>query len=418
MNEKIAMKYCDGFAMCEHNGLIIIANTVTGLNFKMTKECFEILDRCISHRVTFEEFYKWFQDPEDCEYFKKILEVIVKYGIIVPENHKDKMTITLEITNRCNLRCRHCCMDASPVSEDTDLSTEEWKQIIDKFMPLDLEYLTITGGEPLVRQDIFEIAAYAKETLGIPLQLMSNATLINENNADRLLELFDDFSFSLDGADEKSCSAVRGQGVFERAMKAINLMKSKGMKHFSLSLTEVKQNKDSVDDFIKLAEEMGAEPIIRNFDVVGRAKEHLELLPEDVDAAYLPFLPPYPDGKDYFPPNDMPMCISCGAMEKKMAIGHDGTLYPCISMLHPQFRMGNIKDIDDFGRYIVNKEYMATDGYQFFCNMHPARSEECSSCPVRLFCDSCVQYTFLMKHHPKCSEFCEVKRRELIRVWQ
>lgn len=418
MNENIVMKYCDSFEKCEYNGLIVIANTLTGLNFKMTKECFEILDKCISMRITFEEFYKWFEAPEDREYFKKMLEIIVKYGILVPEDHKEKMAVFLEITNRCNLKCRHCCMDAEPLSVNNDLSTDEWKRIIDKLVPLDLEYVTITGGEPLVRDDILEIAEYAKETLGISLQLMSNATLINENNADRLLELFDDFSFSLDGADEESCSAVRGKGVFGRAMKAITLMKEKGMKHFSLSLTEVKQNKNCVDDFIRLTEEMGAEPVIRNFDVIGRAKEHLELLPDDVDSAYLPFLPPYPEGKDYFPPNDMPMCISCGAMEKKVAIGYDGTIYPCISMLHPQFKIGNIRNINDFGTYIANKEYTLSEGYQFFCNMHPARSEECSSCPVRLFCDSCVQYTFLMKHHPKCAEFCELKRKELIRVWK
>lgn len=308
-------------------------------------------------------------------------------------------------------------MDAAPASEDSDLPTEIWKQIIDKLDGIGITSLMFTGGEPLMRKDFFELAEYAREKLNVPLQLMSNATLITPENADRIAGLFDDYSFSLDGADEESCAAVRGCGVFDRAMRGINLMRDRGIKHFSLSFTEVKQNQHALDKFYKLTAEMGADPVVRNFDVVGRAKEHLELLPDDIDSVFEPTLADYPNGKNYFPPDDMPMCISCGAIRAKFAIGHEGNIYPCISLVQPEFVMGNILETDDFKDFYKNKRYMDSDGFRLFYNMHPAYSSDCAECPVKLFCDSCVQYTYRLKNHPDREKFCDRKRKELMKVW-
>lgn len=82
------MRYCDGFCTSEYNGLVIIANTMTGMNFKMTEECFGILNEFIRRKVTIDEFLTWFQDNEDRAYFEKVLEVLTKYFIIVPEDDK------------------------------------------------------------------------------------------------------------------------------------------------------------------------------------------------------------------------------------------------------------------------------------------------------------------------------------------
>lgn len=74
------MRYCDGFCTSEYNGLVIIANTMTGMNFKMTEECFGILNEFIRRKVTIDEFLTWFQDNEDRAYFEKVLEVLTVFS--------------------------------------------------------------------------------------------------------------------------------------------------------------------------------------------------------------------------------------------------------------------------------------------------------------------------------------------------
>lgn len=416
LNKKI--KYCENFKKSEYKELVIIANISNGMNFKMSKECFTLLDDCIKSNKTLSEFLELFEEEEDRKYFEKLLEIIVSYKIVVSETSKKTYVPVLELTNRCNLRCNHCCMEAVSVNKSDDLSTDEWKGIIDKLVGMDLDYVTMTGGEPLIRKDLFEIAEYAKLKLKVPLQLMSNATMIHADNADRLLDLFDDFSFSLDGADEESCSAVRGRGVFQMALNGIEIMKQKGMEHFSLSFTKVKQNEKYVDSFIRLAEELGAIPMIRNFDVVGRAKEHLELLPKDIDEQFCPVIsePSGPDGHYY--PESMPMCVSCTAADNKMCIAHDGSIYPCQILIYPEFLICNAKDIDSIVEFWNNGKQYSTEGYKNFAEVHTAHSSSCKDCPVRLFCDNCILYTYLMKNRDNFEELCKRKREGLMPIWR
>lgn len=414
-NNKI--QYCDYFEMSEYNGLVIIANTNNGMNFKMTKECFEILDKCIKSNIKLNEFLNSFEDEEDRKYFQRILETIMRYGIVVSGTIEKSYVPVLELTNRCNLRCNHCCIDAVSYNQNDDLSTNDWKKIIDKLVGMNLQFITITGGEPLVREDFFEIAEYAKLTLGVPMQLMSNATLISEDNANRLLSLFDDFSFSLDGSDEESCAAVRGKGVFHSALRGIEIMKKKGMESFSVSFTKVKQNEKNVDEFIKLVEKLGGKPMIRHYDVIGRAREHLELITEDIDEQFRPAIAEPSDADGHYYPEKMPMCVCCSAVDNKICITHTGDIYPCQILMYPEFLLCNANEIESIAEFWNNGEQYLTEGYKNFAEVHTAHSSYCKDCAVKLFCDSCVLYTYLMKHRDNFEELCNMKRKELMPVW-
>ncbi len=412
------LEYSEGFYKCEYNGKVILADTLSGKNFKMTSECCDIIERMVDEKLTPAQLLKMFQDDSDREFFEKMLKVLVKYRILVTsENKNTKFNVSIEITDRCNLKCRHCCVDAKCSNVSDELTTEQWKSVIDKLKDIELGSLTFTGGEPLIRNDFFEIAEYAKENLSCGLVLMSNATLINEQNADRLLSIFDSFSFSIDGVDEETCAAIRGKGVFDKIIKGIDIMKRKGMKDFSVSMTEVKPNMYCIDRFRKLAKDMGADPIIRNYDIVGRAEENLDLIPRDPDSGFAPILPPFPNGIN-FPANDMPHCVSCGAMKKKIAIAHNGVMYPCISMLRPAFALGNVMNVASLKQFIFGGGIEETDGYRNFNGMSTIYSNsECRECPVRLFCHTCMQYSYAMKNHQKFEQFCDAKKRKLMTVW-
>ena len=378
-----------------------------------------ILKKLVESKVKISEFLDYFESEEDRKYFEMVLAFLLKKEILVPiDQNNNDIDISLELTNRCNLRCKHCCVDACTVSQNNDMSTEEWKGIIDKLMELPIGMLTFTGGEPMLRTDFFDIVRYAKGRINAHYQLMTNGTFITEQNVDEIIKLFDDISISLDGADEESCASVRGNGVFERAMKSIKMIREKSNIFMSLSFTRVKTNIHMLNKFKELCKSLNAEPVIRHFDLVGRAKDNLELLPYDIDDSYLPYIKPFPEGKDYFPPESMPECISCGAVNSKLTIAYDGTIYPCMPLMYPEFNMGNVLNISSLKLFINDKKYEETNGYKAFCEYHPATSKECNDCHVKLFCDSCVQYMYLVKNHPRYHEFCAMKKEVLSKVWE
>lgn len=120
------------------------------------------------------------------EKYSRRLETLHRIGILVKDdvekNQKDKLeSLLIAITNRCNLRCLHCGFSAGP--EETDqLSFEDIKEIIDANR--DIDSITLTGGEPLVHPNFWDIADYLGEHFQGSKGLMSNVTLVNSTNID------------------------------------------------------------------------------------------------------------------------------------------------------------------------------------------------------------------------------------------
>lgn len=402
---------------------VIVGNFLTGDTVKMTSECYEIIKECIDNVMEVDTYVKAY-DEESREYLKKLFLLLEQKHIIFDEQSTkdDELTkfseVSILLTNRCNLRCTHCCMDSGCGDIASELTTDEWKQTIDKLVGLDIKNVSISGGEPLLRKDLFEIAEYIKSKFDVKLALMTNAILINEDNVDRLVNLFDSFSISLDGADEESCAPVRGKGTFEKSMRGINLLKSKGAKNLSLSFTIVKQNENKVEEFKKLAKELGAYPMIRLLDLAGRAAEHPELIPTNFDRYTDPALGCDVPECGYFPPEYMPRCSSCGAGYQKFSIDSTGNIYPCSAFIVPETQMGNVKEIESLKDYVESGAIRNNKGYKKFCSYHPAHSDECKDCSAKMYCMTCVYQTYVILNRKDKCELCNKKREGLKIVWK
>lgn len=152
-----------------------------------------------------------------------------KYESIASE--KKLRRVIWAVTSRCNLSCGMCYVDSKlcygykpgKSSNMAELSTEQCFECIDKFKEAGLKGLVIGGGEPFVRQDMFEIAQYAKDQ-GFILSTATNGTLINEKNADRFIDLFDRVELPLDGF-EKTHDSIRGR-TYQKILNTINLLKN------------------------------------------------------------------------------------------------------------------------------------------------------------------------------------------------
>src|SRR6478736_490686 len=106
-----------------------------------------------------------------------------------------------EVTKGCNLRCIHCRATATELSSPTDLPTERAINIIDQIASFSNPILVLSGGEPLYRPDIFDLASYATKK-GIRVALATNGTLVTKDVAKRIVDAgVKRVSISLDGAD-------------------------------------------------------------------------------------------------------------------------------------------------------------------------------------------------------------------------
>ena len=178
--------------------------------------------------------------------------------ILLKENKvRPPRLIAWELTNACNLTCIHCRADAIKKPGPDELSTEEAKHFVDELM----EYkpiIILTGGEPLLRPDVYEIAQYATDK-GFRVVLATNGTLLTPEIVRRLIEVgIQRVSISIDGSSKETHDTFRGeQGAFEGALHGIELLKKEGLP-FQINTTITKRNLDEIPGIYDLAIKLGA----------------------------------------------------------------------------------------------------------------------------------------------------------------
>jgi heme b synthase len=166
--------------------------------------------------------------------------------------------IAWEVTRSCNLNCIHCRAASHFGSYPGELSTKQCFHLIDDIASASRPVIILTGGEPLLRPDIFEIAAYGTQK-GLRMVMATNGTLVDEATARRMIESgIQRVSISIDGKDAQSHDVFRNQpGAFDGAIKGIEAMKSVGME-FQINTTITNTNLHQIKDIHSLTLNIGA----------------------------------------------------------------------------------------------------------------------------------------------------------------
>ncbi len=182
--------------------------------------------------------------------------------------------VSYSITQKCNLRCKHCYSDSVDQAAPDELSTEEALQLIDDLSRWGIGLLIIDGGEPLCRQDLLDIVKYASSK-GIRTTIGSNGTLIDEEVARKMRDAgVMVVAISADGADAVTHDSFRGMdGAFRQTLKGIEACRNAGLP-FQLNMVIRKDNLSQLEDMLRLAVDLGANAA-EVFDLVaaGRAKQ-------------------------------------------------------------------------------------------------------------------------------------------------
>lgn len=178
-------------------------------------------------------------------------------------------------TNRCNLSCMHC-YSKSTLDEVDTLTTPQIKKTILQMKENGVKFLIFSGGEPLTRKDLFEIADFCKEN-GIITYLSSNGLYFTSKNIDRIVNTFNYVGVSIDG-DEETHDRFRGlKGAFRETLKAVKLANSTGAK-VGIRYTITKETLGSLEYIFKLAEDNNIPKIyVSHLVYSGRGLDNLEM---------------------------------------------------------------------------------------------------------------------------------------------
>ncbi len=369
-----------------------------------------------SFGVTEEELRKFFRDP----YWRKGLACVVRgvaeFGIRRPFVPGAPFQVVWDVTYACNLKCQHCYAGAGKVRED-ELSHEEAIRVVDSLAKMGMPILALSGGEPLVRSDILDLARRAADR-GMYVSIATNGTLVTKEKAKEMSKAGVRYlQISLDGADAQTHDSFRGiPGTFDRTIRGIRNAVAEGF-FVNIATTATKKNLEQIPKIIDLCSDLGVNWFMAyNFVPTGRGKSihDNDLSPEEreqlltmlfsrmkeVDVELLTTAPQYArvalqncgdngpivvpthfsnpevDGSLY---NLTEFIGGCGAGRFYMAIRANGDIEPCVFF---PYTVGNVRKDD------IQEIWLRNPVFEDLRNKDILKGN-CGSCEYRYHCGGC-----------------------------
>lgn len=289
--------------------------------------------------------------------------------------------LTWELTYACNLACVHC-LSSSGRRDPRELTTEECYGVIDELQRLQVFYVNIGGGEPMLRRDFFDILAYGGSH-DVGVKFSTNGTYIDAPAARRLAAMdYLDIQVSIDGATADVNDLVRGEGSHAAALAAMRHLAEAEFGPFKVSIVATRHNIDQLDEFRALADDFGAQLRITRLRPSGRGVDSWDdLHPTQAQQRQLyHWLLDRPDvltGDSFFHLSalgeSLPGLNLCGAGRVVCLIDPVGDVYACPFVIHDEFLAGNVRAEGGFTK-------VWTDSDLFTSLREPDNPGACASC--------------------------------------
>ncbi|MEY3925266.1 MAG: hypothetical protein RIQ63_617 [Actinomycetota bacterium] len=275
----------------------------------------------------------------------------MKQGLDAP------ICLTWELTYACNLQCVHC-LSSSGTRDPRELTTEQAKAVLDELRDLQVFYINIGGGEPMVRRDFFELLEHA-EHCNIGVKFSTNGAFITPENARRLAAMnYLDIQISLDGANRATNDRVRGEGSYDIALRAMDNLRDASFGRFKISVVMTRENVSQLDEFKALADSYGAQLRITRLRPAGRGADTWnELHPTAAQQRVIyDWLMHHGEdvltGDSFFHLNAfgdaLPGLNLCGAGRVVCLIDPLGDVYACPFVIHDEFKAGSVLEDGGF----------------------------------------------------------------------
>ncbi|MDI6738028.1 MAG: radical SAM protein [Nanoarchaeota archaeon] len=306
--------------------------------------------------------------------------------------HYYPKTVFVDITSRCNLKCKHCIKEAGPENQ-VEMPFEKVVSIFNEIKCMDAEKVVISGGEPMVHKDFFRILEYASRIFKI-VYIDTNGTMITQKSITRIKPYTNcRFQISLDGSSPNSHDALRGKGSFNRTLKGVRMLIKSGIIPI-IATTVNRYNCKKLNDMHRLVEKLG----IRLWRIMalmrqGRAIKHNNLsislkewnnvantLQKIKGQVIIDIAPMFTFIGRHMPDMSCEQAegLGCEAGKFRANILPNGDLIPC-SML-PQFIAGNVFTSD------LKKIWLNSKTLEEFRVFDYNKVKECKSCEYSKYC--------------------------------
>lgn len=187
-------------------------------------------------------------------------------------------SVTIYLTEYCPKTCTHCVVRSSPlVNQAGEFGVTEWKVVLQKLRAFGVCALVFTGGEPLMKEGVFEILQWADE-LKFAITVLTDFDGLNETHIMRLkaIRRLYDVQVSLDGGTEATHDSIRGKGAFRKAFRRMALLREHGVQ-YTVSTTICQRNISELDQIVSICREHGVAFLYINpLAPYGRAKELMQ----------------------------------------------------------------------------------------------------------------------------------------------
>ena len=297
-----------------------------------------------------------------------------EHGLAAP------ICLTWELTYACNLACTHC-LSSSGRRDPNELTTHEATALIDEIAAMQIFYINIGGGEPMLRRDFFELVGHAVERR-VGIKFSTNGTRIDPAAAKRLAAMeYLDIQISIDGADALTSDAIRGVGSYDAARRAMDNLRDANFGPFKISVVMTRHSVEQLDEFEELARRYGAELRLTRLRPSGRGVEVWESLHPTREQNrrlyhWLLARPHVLTGDSFFHLSALGDPLEglnlCGAGRVVCLIDPIGDVYACPFVIHNEFRAGTIRD-DGFATVWRESELFRT-------LREPGNPGACGSC--------------------------------------
>lgn len=408
------------------------------------------------------DFLKQFTNPigideikdENLDFVKELIEV----GILVEENATTEKneeckngvlnSVWLDVISKCNLRCKHC-FEGEKECISNILSVEEIKNFgnslckIDNPLGINVE---ITGGEPLLRNDILDVLE-ALNNKHINRSIVTNGLLLNEEIIDYMASESIPITISIDGITTESHEFIRGKNTFNRTIENIKKCIDKGIRT-TLSMTVHEGNKNEVLGMYGLGAELGADTVLVNFlNDFGFAKDNGLVITEETPVIKSVLEEAVKNDEIYnlVKKSNISKLIAtvlfpiktscCGTGISTCSVRADGNVYPCPSFQCDCFCAGNIRE-KPFEQIWNSKDSFIEHRKVDISTLN----DVCSNCDVRFFCGGgcraqayysngntinsrskkCADYRktylelmWMIDKYPKLQDLCEAERMRI-----
>lgn len=188
----------------------------------------------------------------------RYMQELVSPTPLLPARQPAGPVVIWNLIRRCNLSCKHCYSISAPKDFPGELNTDEVYTVMDDLRQFRVPVLILSGGEPLLRPDIFDISRRAK-SMGFYVGLSTNGTLIDESNIQQIADMgYDYVGISIDGIRETHDRFRHLDGAYEASMRAIRLCRDHGIK-IGMRFTLTQDNAHELPELLNIMEQEGVD---------------------------------------------------------------------------------------------------------------------------------------------------------------